>query len=202
MSDSVNIFLQQLLISSKAGTAANISERCAYLSFDIIGQLAFGHMFNTQTEDTNRFISSTFHTLVWRINTVMQQPLLRIPQFIAIMLDLKAFKKLQLAIRGVLDERLAKEKDEIHDFYSIASKEGNFGPEFFRTKMWPESANFLIAGKLPFSRAFTDRLTSPSSLSRWNYTYSYHVVRIFLSLTVSRLLRPSCRRNSISFLIW
>lgn len=71
MSGEVDVFLRQLLVSSKKAEIVNISPRCERLGLDIIGLLSFGYRFNTQTEESHRYLQTVIDGMSWRINMYM-----------------------------------------------------------------------------------------------------------------------------------
>lgn len=147
MAKVITVFLTQLLEASKTKTPVNMSKRFTYLTFDVVGELAFGHAFRMQTDESNRFLFEVFNKIIWRINTVMQMPGLKFPQLLIMLTNVGKGLQMEKVLRDALEERLVRGNDGIHDFYSMASLKGNVGPEFWRTRMSTELVNFLLAGK-------------------------------------------------------
>lgn len=79
MAAQIDIFIQNLLssISSSGAEPVNMSERCKWLGFDIVGLLAFGFQLHVQTEPQYRFILRGLVAGNFQSNTFMQFPLLK-----------------------------------------------------------------------------------------------------------------------------
>lgn len=138
---------EKLSAASDSGTSVNMSDLSVYLALDIIGDLAFGYPFNTQTEETNRFIPEVFHTITGAINNIMQMRMVKPFHLVGLALSIKQMKKFRQAMGNMVAQRIAKDKHAVHDFYSVAATEmGGVGDEFFKTEFWPEAGNFLVAG--------------------------------------------------------
>lgn len=150
MSKRIDEFLQELFkVSSQTPVAVNVSDLCVRLTTDVIDDLAFGHEFNTQTDETNRFLPITLRSWGRRINMIMQWPVLRIPNVIMLGLRFRETMRIGTAVRDMVKQRMAKDKHALHDFYSVAAGEIEIGDNFIGSEMWPEAVSFLIAGLLP-----------------------------------------------------
>lgn len=79
MAAQIDVFIQNLLSSIKSSGAepVNMSERCKWLGFDIVGLLAFGFQLHVQTEAQYRFILKGLVAGNFQSNTFMQFPLLK-----------------------------------------------------------------------------------------------------------------------------
>lgn len=157
MANVITVFLTQLLEASKTKTPVNMmSKRFTYLTFDIVGELAFSHAFHMQTDEKNRFLFDVFNKIIWRNNTVMQMPGLKIPELLVMLTNVGKGLQMEKVIPEALEERLVSGNDGIHDFYAMASLEGNMGPEFWCLRNWSASCSLV---RFP-SAWFVNKLTS------------------------------------------
>lgn len=67
MMSQIDIFLAQLLRSSQQEQVVEMTSRCKYLAMDVIGLLAFGYYWKTQTEETLRLLPRAFAALNPRV---------------------------------------------------------------------------------------------------------------------------------------
>lgn len=77
MSGQIDIFLKQILESSRKSEAVNMSTRCKRLTMDVIGLLAFGYPMNTQTEERYRTLHGGIEASNAHNNVLMQWPRLQ-----------------------------------------------------------------------------------------------------------------------------
>lgn len=78
MTAHVNIFVMELAEScERPGTAVYMTERCRWLSLDVIGELGFGTSLKLQKDKKNRFMVGGLETSNFRINLYIQFPLLK-----------------------------------------------------------------------------------------------------------------------------
>ncbi|KAK5989753.1 Cytochrome P450 monooxygenase AKT7-like protein [Cladobotryum mycophilum] len=149
MSEHVNVFLQQLLASCESGGAIDMTERFQRLGIDVVGQLAFGYPFNTQTDETHRFVPEVINAMSRRIYTYMQLPSIT-PYYVeklCLLFNIRTLIKFEKTIRTMIKTRMSQDKDAHHDLYSFVA--GHIGKEqdaFLPGEMWPEAFFFIIAG--------------------------------------------------------
>ncbi|KAI1842150.1 hypothetical protein JX265_005727 [Neoarthrinium moseri] len=74
MMSQIDVFLVQLLHSSRQGQVVEMTSRCKWLAMDVIGLLAFGASWKTQTEETLRFLPKVFAALNPRVYMFMNWP--------------------------------------------------------------------------------------------------------------------------------
>jgi hypothetical protein len=67
MMAQIDVFLVQLLRTSQQNQVAEMTSRVKYFCMDIIGQLAFGSFWKTQTEKTLRLLPKAYSVLNRRI---------------------------------------------------------------------------------------------------------------------------------------
>ncbi|KAK3314545.1 cytochrome P450 [Apodospora peruviana] len=77
MAEQIDIYLEQILTSSKNSEPVNMTERSSRLSLDIVGQLAFGSDLEMQKKEANRFIVKGMQFRDYRGNIYMHYPILR-----------------------------------------------------------------------------------------------------------------------------
>lgn len=150
----INIFLGELLRSSRQKENVNMSQRCLRLGGDIICYLAFGYPLNTQTETTNRPfleamdpISARVSLYVsWPATSFLLDPLVK-------WLAKERVAKFRKSVYAMIHARTAMEKDAQHDLYSMAlSDKGGNGRSssddgLFGSELWSEATFFMTAGK-------------------------------------------------------
>ncbi|OTA62649.1 cytochrome P450 [Hypoxylon sp. EC38] len=148
MTAQIDIFLRQVLLSSQGlePEALKMSERCRYLSFDIVGLLSFGHEFHLQTSSKNRFILQSIEYLSWHANVLFQLPLLswlRTGMILNIL-----FFRIQMGtyslLEAVIKQRLGQDKDAVHDLYSYVADFPKPDTEKLDQSYFRSEASFLL----------------------------------------------------------
>ncbi|KAI0971249.1 cytochrome P450 [Xylaria arbuscula] len=156
MGEQIDIFLNLLLASARAGEAVNMTERCRRLGLDIIGLLAFGYPFATQTGESFRFLPGVIDAMSWRISLYMQFPLLRALEYPLLLLARKQVTKFGNTISSMIKTRTTQPKDAHHDLYSmVADHIGKDQQGLYRGELWPEAILFIIAGGTTTATAMT-----------------------------------------------
>ncbi|KAH8166391.1 hypothetical protein CIB48_g1854 [Xylaria polymorpha] len=147
MGEQIDIFLNLLLASARAGETVNMTERCRRLGLDIIGLLSFGYPFATQTRESFRFLPGVIDAMSWRISLYMQFPLLRALEYPLLLLAKKQVTKFGDTISSVIKMRTTQPKDAHNDLYSmVADHIGKDQQGLYRGELWPEAILFIIAG--------------------------------------------------------
>ncbi|ORY58509.1 cytochrome P450 [Pseudomassariella vexata] len=142
MASQVHTFLERILASTQASQPVNISARCKRLGSDIVGLLAFGFPFNTQTEETYRPLQHGIAASNAHNNVMMQFPRLA-SLWIAYPLHLLNYAPRKAAfamIETFITTRMAEGKDARHDLYSQVAD------EIPPAEVWSEALFFLPAG--------------------------------------------------------
>lgn len=148
MMNQVDVFLAQLLHSSKQKDIVNMTPRCERLGVDIVGQLAFGYALKTQTNAEHRLMvegmktrsdRSTLYFFWGRLN------------FLEVFFNLyegtRNLEVLYGSIQKMIGARMAKPKDALHDFYAMTSKDIAPGePGMVGKELWAEAVFFVAAG--------------------------------------------------------
>ncbi|KAK8054808.1 hypothetical protein PG993_000035 [Apiospora rasikravindrae] len=147
MTGQIDIFLRQLLISSRNSEIVNMSPRCERLGLDIIGLLSFGYHFNTQTDDSHRFLQSVVDGMSWRINMYITWPLLKPLERLFILFGAPKLLRFHRLVHTMIKTRMAKDKDAQHDLYAVLADHLGKGQEgLYKGELWPEAILFILAG--------------------------------------------------------
>ncbi|KAI1123712.1 cytochrome P450 [Nemania abortiva] len=142
MRGEIEIFLQQLLRSSRQAEMVNMTTACNRLGIDVVGHLAFGCELKTQTETTNRFIPETMFSSVYMNNLYYTWPILG---NLAPVLRWLAKNKVDMfsqAVAKMIAERTSQPTDSKPDFYAVVTGEGGLHP----SELWGEALFFVLAG--------------------------------------------------------
>ncbi|KAI1322532.1 cytochrome P450 [Xylariaceae sp. FL0255] len=134
MSQQIDIFLEQLLLSSQRDEMVNMTVACNRLGVDVVGHLAFGCALKTQTEPTNRLIPETM--------------------FRGIYLNNLNFALFQQAVGKMIAERTSQPPNAKPDFYAVATGEGGLAPG----ELWGEALFFVLAGSSTVATAICGSL--------------------------------------------
>ena len=146
MSEQVDIFIQQLSISSKKSEDVDMTERCMWLGGDIVGQLAFGYELKQQTNDANRWLQPGLALASARINVYMQAPIVRKLEPLLKKMVKKARDKYVKITSTMINERVAMDKNAKHDLYSFAVDHMVVGNNLGDRELWAEAFFFIVAG--------------------------------------------------------
>lgn len=77
MAAQIDIFIQNLLSSVPGAEPVDMSQRCKWLGYDIVGLLGFGFPLHVQTEPRHRFILRGLVAGNYKANAFMQFPRLQ-----------------------------------------------------------------------------------------------------------------------------
>ncbi|KAK6844180.1 cytochrome P450 [Apiospora arundinis] len=147
MSMQVDIFLRQLLRSSEQREIVNLSPRCQRLGLDIIGLLSFGYHFNTQTEESHRFLQEVIDNMSWRINMYMAFPFIKPLESVFMLCGAPKLLKFHRLVTDMIKKRMSEGKDARHDLYSVlADHVGKNQEGLYKGELWPEAILFIMAG--------------------------------------------------------
>ncbi|XDG06326.1 hypothetical protein ABKA04_005941 [Annulohypoxylon sp. FPYF3050] len=147
MESQIDVFLELILAAAQDGTVVNMTERCQRLGVDVIGLLAFGHHFDTQTAEGFRFVPAVIDAMSWRISTYMQFPLLSYFERPLALLGARQFIKFGNAVGAMIQTRMAQDKNAHHDLYSmVADNIGKGQQGLYYGELWPEAILFIMAG--------------------------------------------------------
>lgn len=147
MQEQVDIFLQLISTGAQDQAVVNMTERCQRLSVDVVGKLAFGYPFATQTETTYQYMSKVIDDMSWRISIYMQYPPLHSLELLMLLLNKQEFIKFDKAIRTMIKTRTEQDKDAHFDLYSVLADHIGKGPDdMLPGEVWPEAIFFIMAG--------------------------------------------------------
>ncbi|KAL9090556.1 MAG: hypothetical protein Q9159_001900 [Coniocarpon cinnabarinum] len=137
----------------------NMTQRCRWLQYDVMGEFGFGQSFRLQKSPDNRFLIDAVEATGFRAGLYVQYPALQ-----NLKLD-KLFAWRTLRIRDnylrlmseLVKSRLAADKNSQNDLFSfvIDAKDPETGRGFTESELWAESRFLLIAGELTVSGADT-----------------------------------------------
>lgn len=148
MTEQVDIFIEKLLASSQASQPVNMTDRCKRLGLDIVGFLAFGFGFNTQSDSTNRFVLRALGIGSYRNYCFMQFPLLkklRIHNLLGV-LGRSQRQKFMALLQRVIKLRVSEGKHAKNDLYSFLVDHINDDLDFQTSDIWAEALFFFPAG--------------------------------------------------------
>lgn len=148
----VDIFVDQLSVSSRDGRPVDMTDRCKRLGMVIVGLLAFGYLLHMQTDETNRFMLRGLSIGTWQNNSFMQFPLLKKLGMHHLLLlhgyyQRRMYKR---TLQTMIRRRLSEEKHAQNDLYSfVADRLDNASDGMTTTDLWAEALFFIPAGPCP-----------------------------------------------------
>ncbi|KAJ8110738.1 hypothetical protein ONZ43_g5796 [Nemania bipapillata] len=149
MAEQIEIFIQQLSISSRESAPVDMTERCKLLGMDIVGLLAFGCALNLQTDPTNLHVVTGIAVKAYQHNCIMQCPLLQklgLENFVE-RSGSEARLKFAESLQHIIATRLSEPIHARDDLYStIAAHLGNTADGIETSELWSEALFFLPAG--------------------------------------------------------
>ncbi|KAF1974296.1 cytochrome P450 [Bimuria novae-zelandiae CBS 107.79] len=198
----IDIFIKELAKSTKGeNIIVDMTDRCRYLGFDIIGQLSFGTALNMQTSTANRFMLSGMDTSNFRINLYMRFLLLKRAGMELILYpfiltsQMAYYKKL----RDLIIARRAEGKHTRKDLYSfvVDAKDPDTGEGMRLRDIWSEAAFSMPAGGDTTSTALAGAFFY---LSRYPDCYGRLAQEIRSTFTSGSEIRHSTRLSSCTYL--
>jgi hypothetical protein len=156
MTSQVDVFLRELLRSSRNDEHANMSFSCYRLAGDIICQLAFGYPLNTQTEPTNRLFLDAMGAINSRVSLYMSWPATSVVlDPLVKWLGKKRVAEFRKFVFAMIHARTAMEKDAQHDLYAIALRDtaGDGGSDegLHESELWANATFFINVVKIPIA---------------------------------------------------
>lgn len=151
MSLEVDVFLGQLLKSSKSKDVVDMTPICERLGMDIVGRLAFGFELNSQRDPTHRHVSAGIKGRSRLSSLYLSWPALRFlhPVFTRLSnadqkRDIQGFYH---SLRMMIEARMALPKDAKQDFYARVSGDIAADEAGLLTKdLWAEAIFLVAAG--------------------------------------------------------
>ena len=151
MMTQVDVFLRQLLRSSQQGEVVEMSSRCKWLTMDVIGLIAFGSLWKTQTEETLRLIPRAIAALNPRVYLFMTWPAFHMIDPGVQWLVRERVEKFRGILAGMISDRMALPRDAKHDLYSFVASDERVGQAqrdgIRKSEIWGEAGVFINAGK-------------------------------------------------------
>lgn len=146
----IDTFVRELAKSCENETIVDMTDRCRYLGFDIIGELGFGTALDMQISPRNRFMLVGMDTSNFRSNLYIQFPLLKragmeLLLYPFILTSQMAYYK---KLRDLIITRRAEGKNARKDLYSfvVDAKDPETGEGMRLRDIWSEAAFFMPAG--------------------------------------------------------
>ncbi|KAK6212773.1 hypothetical protein LQW54_004862 [Pestalotiopsis sp. IQ-011] len=151
MASQIDIFLTELLRSSRQGQAVDMTPRCKYLAMDVIGLLAFGASWKTQTEEALRILPRAFSALNPRVYMFMNWPKTHSVDPGVQWLARAHIQKFRQVLAGMISERMALPRDAKHDLFSFVASDERIDQAqqegIRKSVIWGEAGVFVNAGK-------------------------------------------------------
>lgn len=153
MASQIDVFLAQLLrCCSQRGQVADMTPRCKYLAMDVIGLLAFGAAWKTQTEEALRLVPRAFAALNPRVYLFMNWPKTHAVDPGVRWLVRERIETFRRVLAGMIAERMALPRDAKHDLYSFVASDERVGQAqqegIRKSEIWGEAGVFVNAGQL------------------------------------------------------
>ncbi|KAI2618438.1 cytochrome P450 [Hypoxylon sp. NC1633] len=149
MIDQVDIFINQLLASSRGSNPVDMTDHCKRLGMDIVGLLAFGFPLNMQTQETNRFMLRGLAIGTYQNNCFMQFPLLKKLGLHNALLLLGYSQRMRYKriLQTMIKSRLLEGIHSRNDLYSfVVDHLDNSADGMTTTDLWGEALFFFPAG--------------------------------------------------------
>ncbi|OTA98517.1 hypothetical protein M426DRAFT_258565, partial [Hypoxylon sp. CI-4A] len=149
MVEQIHIFIRGLARESQQ-QPINVKDRCSYLSFDIIGLLAFGYSLNLQSDEQNQFLAEQFAHGNHRMNVYMQFPIIpryKLQTWINLLFHQEREKTAGL-METMIRKRMAEETNAKRDLYSFVADAVNAKDDdgLRLGDLWYEAFFFVVAG--------------------------------------------------------
>ncbi|KAH9986935.1 cytochrome P450 [Xylariaceae sp. FL0662B] len=193
MSEQIDIFLRQLLHSSRQGEIVNMTVACNRLGIDVVGHPAFGCALNTQTETTNRFIPETMFSGIYMNNLYYTWPLLGHISPVLRWLGSKKVDLFSQAVEKMISARTSQPTNAKPDFYAAVTGEGGLHQD----ELWGEALFFVLAGG---STVATATCGSLFHLSRHPVVYARLSAEIRGTFSSGHDIQPGPKLASCSYL--
>ncbi|KAI0415028.1 cytochrome P450 [Xylaria grammica] len=148
MTEQIEIFIQQLLLSSRDSEPVNMTERCKWLGMDVVGHLAFGYALNLQTDPTNRFMIPGLAVSTYQFNSFMQWPLLKTLGLRHLLGITSTKDRLKYAkvLYHIIGNRLSEPVHAHNDLYSFVADHLENATDGIQTsELWSEAVFFFPA---------------------------------------------------------
>lgn len=151
MISQIDVFLAQLLRASQQDEVVEMTSRCKYLAMDVIGLLAFGASWKTQTEDTLHILPRAFASLNPRVYLFMNWPKTHKIDPGVQWLVRERIEKFRRILAGMIADRMALPIDAKHDLFSFVANDERVDQAqqegIRKSEIWGEAGVFVNAGK-------------------------------------------------------
>ncbi|ETS76595.1 hypothetical protein PFICI_11982 [Pestalotiopsis fici W106-1] len=123
MMSQIDVFLAKLLRSSQQKDVVEMTSCCKYLAMDVVGLLAFGASWNTQTEEKLRILPRAFSALNPRVYLFMNWPKTHKIDPGVQWLVRERIEKFRKILAGFIADRMALPRDAKHDLFSFVASD-------------------------------------------------------------------------------
>lgn len=151
MISQIGVFLAQLLRASQQDGIVEMTSRCKWLAMDVIGLLAFGSPWKTQTEETLRIVPKVFASLNPRVYLFMNWPKTHSIAPGVQWLVRERVEKFRRILAGMISDRMALPIDAKHDLFSFVANDERIDQAqqegIRKSEIWGEAGVFVNAGK-------------------------------------------------------
>lgn len=128
-----------------------MTSRCRWLAADVIGLLAFGCSWNTQTEEALRIVPRAFASLNPRVYLFMNWPKTHKVDPGVQWLVRERIEKFRRTLAGMIADRMALPRDAKHDLFSFVASDERIEQAqqdgIRKSEIWGEAGIFVNAGK-------------------------------------------------------
>ncbi|KAI0146369.1 cytochrome P450 [Xylariaceae sp. FL1272] len=150
MVSQINIFLKQILRSSQQDQALEMTSMCKFLAMDIIGLIAFGYEWKTQTEERLRILPRAFAALNARVYLFMNWPKTHQIDPGVQWLIREKVENFRRILANMISERMSLPRDAKRDLYSFVASDERIGQAeqdgIRKSEIWGEAGVFVNAG--------------------------------------------------------
>lgn len=147
----IQIFLAQILHASQQDEVVEMTSRCKWLAMDIIGLLAFGSPWKTQTEEALRVIPKVYASINPRVYLFMNWPKTQSIDPVVQWLVRERVGKFRRILAGMISDRMALPIDAKQDLFSFVASDESIDQAqqegVRKSEIWGEASVFVNAGK-------------------------------------------------------
>ncbi|KAI0484908.1 cytochrome P450 [Xylariaceae sp. FL0804] len=160
MLSQIDVFLVQILRTSQEQqqqkqqgdqqVVVEMTSRCKYLAMDVIGLLAFGCDWRTQSEERLRLLPRAFDALNGRVYLFMNWPRTHLVDPGVQWLVREKVERFRGILADMIAQRMALPRDARHDLYSLVASDDRVDRAqhegIRKSEIWGEAGVFVNAG--------------------------------------------------------
>lgn len=201
MISQIDVFLAQILRASQQDEIVDMTSRCKYLAMDVIGLLAFGVSWRTQTEEALRILPRAFASLNPRVYLFMNWPKTHKIDPGVQWLVKERVEKFRRILAAMIAERMALPIDAKHDLFSFVASDERVDQAqqegIRKSEIWGEAGVFVNAGGTTTATAIS---TVFFYLSRHPTAYAQLAAEVRTTFASGRQIRHGQQLSSCKFL--